>query len=744
MSLAGLTRDSIVGLSDLLKDHHEENKDRYIKKSSSFVMKHSGDLSSFGVNTNTISSNEEEDDFLFLEDMDGEQEEEAKIPDQPRALEDEVLSISSQSTNASGKEQGDAGAYAGFAYDYGDYGDYYSDPYAPVSNLGKKNKSGNGFGRLIGCIFPWTKKKNIGDEDGKDDDDAVQQTGTVAKREHQQEGQQQNQQQHKTRREKDPSAVYEEEKKCPHDEPADGDTDTAVSDSDAYGEKMTDKDRKAVLARLRLSQPSPPPPPSEIQTDEKASILDKLQSPPPSTLKGLTVSTDQESKEEQKTESSSSQTEAQSESLSTPAEPSPPEATEPEPPKLPKGILKKTSTNVSLAKTIAPPNANLTKNKNNPKDNSRRNLFPKYEPRSLPESSGPASPTSHTSETTIKYNVNFSPMARVITIASHNDMSFVEKSRVWFQRSDYDEFKKTGRIIAKAMLAGGSEIWLTTSNAWGRKSTQQKQTKGEVDSEYDRALQKYMNISKANNGGKPSDQEAGETPAENEDDVGGKWWCKFGHSRRGLEHIASSSEGQQRQRNVNTAIQAVLAEQRRQRISRTKDSRKLATIAYQYTSWARDLALAAGMADAEAVQSNFCVTSKTRICHLRASLIEKSMSCSIANNDLTTGKWRGIIGASSPSCLTSERLDAHTSSGVMYRQQQQTMRAKRIMNSTPMPKTPIAKTPIAPGVVEEAIHDPVAHAANIAKKAAGFGVGEDSKDMSAVLTGMGGRTTAVR
>jgi hypothetical protein len=37
-----------------------------------------------------------------------------------------------------------------------------------------------------------------------------------------------------------------------------------------------------------------------------------------------------------------------------------------------------------------------------------------------------------------------------------------------------------------------------------------------------------MNISKANNGGKPSDQEAGETPAENEDDVGGKWWCKFG------------------------------------------------------------------------------------------------------------------------------------------------------------------------------------------------------------------------
>ena len=31
-------------------------------------------------------------------------------------------------------------------------------------------------------------------------------------------------------------------------------------------------------------------------------------------------------------------------------------------------------------------------------------------------------------------------------------MSFMEKSQVWWQKSDYEDFKKTARIIAKAMV----------------------------------------------------------------------------------------------------------------------------------------------------------------------------------------------------------------------------------------------------------------------------------------------------
>jgi hypothetical protein len=36
-----------------------------------------------------------------------------------------------------------------------------------------------------------------------------------------------------------------------------------------------------------------------------------------------------------------------------------------------------------------------------------------------------------------------------------------------------------------------------------------------------------------------------------------KWWHKFGHSRRGLEHVASIDEDRQRQANVRAAVKAV-------------------------------------------------------------------------------------------------------------------------------------------------------------------------------------------
>jgi len=35
-------------------------------------------------------------------------------------------------------------------------------------------------------------------------------------------------------------------------------------------------------------------------------------------------------------------------------------------------------------------------------------------------------------------------------------MSYFRKSTNWWQRNDYDDLKKTGRIIAKAMVQGGS------------------------------------------------------------------------------------------------------------------------------------------------------------------------------------------------------------------------------------------------------------------------------------------------
>lgn len=291
-----------------------------------------------------------------------------------------------------------------------------------------------------------------------------------------------------------------------------------------------------------------------------------------------------------------------------------------------KGILKYSKSN---AKTkMAFNNGHLNQSSNNNGDkNSRRNLFPSYGPAlSMDEE-------DHVNKST--KSVQFSPMARVMPITPRHMMSFVTRSSIWWQRSDYDEFKRAGRMISKAILQGGSEIWLQTSNAWDRKRT-------------------------------PSSEDKEEDTA----DVGEKWWCKFGHSRRGLEHIVTIEEGRTRQQYVNNAIRAVLEEQRRQRIT-MKDPERLASVAARHTAWARDLALAAGAADEEAVQSNFNTNARSRVEHLRRNLKGKQSS-----ND-------GRVSANfiiSTNQLSDEILDAHTETSLRLKQQAALGKAAKTLN----------------------------------------------------------------
>jgi hypothetical protein len=132
--------------------------------------------------------------------------------------------------------------------------------------------------------------------------------------------------------------------------------------------------------------------------------------------------------------------------------------------------------------------------------------------------------------------------------------------------SDYEEFRKTGRIITRAMEEGGSEIWLSPA----------------------------------------------EPPVEGSELLGDQWWHKFGHSRRGLEHVVSVEEGRQRQVNVRQAIHAVLQEQARQCRRNAADSEKLRSVSLHFTTWAKDLALAAGASDADAVTTEFSTSRKSR------------------------------------------------------------------------------------------------------------------------------------
>lgn len=397
-----------------------------------------------------------------------------------------------------------------------------------------------------------------------------------------------------------------------------------------------------------------------------------------------------------------------------------------------KGILKKCKRTTHKSSSA---DASKVDDSSAASGDNRRHMFPSYS-REVAD--------SHSKKTT---KLSFAPMARVVTVTSRKEMAFVQKSQVWWQRTDYDDFKKTGRIIAKAMLEGGSEIWLTSNDAWGKKRASSSRTQlsrsvssdagneDERDTDYERALHKYS-------GG--LQQEAGEQPQESESSFGNKWWCKFGHSRRGLEHIASMEEGRQRQRNVNTAIRAVVDEQRKQRSNRTKDPHKLANIAHQYTSWARDLALAAGAADAEAVRVNFKVGAKCRSHYLVTGIKEARES---THTKFTDSKKYSFISGH----IVAELLDANTSSSMKTKQEEVKQRRLSQHNAasgdTPGSQAQRSRedqfTPPLVDETEEAIHDPNAanENENMAKRAAGFAANEDEKvDMAAVLTGMGSVT----
>lgn len=264
------------------------------------------------------------------------------------------------------------------------------------------------------------------------------------------------------------------------------------------------------------------------------------------------------------------------------------------------------------------------------------------------------------------------------------------------------------------MECGGSEVWLTSTNAWGRgqqsRDAAKRQSKKEeednellvgkesdTDSEYVKALEKYT---KRNNTKKDNNNNDNNSSSNNSD-FGNKWWCKFGHSRRGLEHIVSSSEGKARQQSVLLAIEMILEEQKRQRVTRTKDPNKLRNVAMQYTSWARDLALAAGAADNEAVESDFCVSAKSRSHHFA----EKSKHLLL--------KDKNVAGGGVAMAINSQILDENT-----HGRRNSTMSAKSSQDVS----------------LKHEESD-----ASLCKKAQGFipGSGDPAHNASQIMSGMG-------
>mmetsp|Transcript_19636 Transcript_19636/g.48864 ORF Transcript_19636/g.48864 Transcript_19636/m.48864 type:complete len:408 (+) Transcript_19636:183-1406(+) len=206
-------------------------------------------------------------------------------------------------------------------------------------------------------------------------------------------------------------------------------------------------------------------------------------------------------------------------------------------------------------------------------------------------------------------NVSFSPYARCLKLESQN-LTDEEKSKMWWQKSDYEDFARVGKIISKAMLEGGSEIWLRSKSS-PLSPTKSGTEEGGESYDDSPAITKddCMIESSSTVGNLPLHHDFIAVSSSQEFcQISNKWWHKFDHSRRGLEHITSNAEGRQRHLNGRSAIQSVIEEQQRQMMFLPKgyaDVDKIRAAYLQQTQWARILARAAGESDADAVQTNF-------------------------------------------------------------------------------------------------------------------------------------------
>jgi hypothetical protein len=499
------------------------------------------------------------------------------------------------------------GHYSGFAVDYADYQEYgmtYESFPFTGHQFGIKKSNDNGWWC---CLMPWIaiNRKIEGEEEDEKPSEVLSNTS------------------------------FSDAESLKSD-------DDISTDGALYGEKLTENERAAVMARLRLTNPEASS--NSQMTSEKGGLLD---------VKSLSSKTRESDVEEKKDDNVTKTRDLRS-------------------------ILRKGS--VSSRSKL-----NLKAASQKPFDaenGRRRSLFPEQYQKS---------------EKVIKH-VQFAAMARVVAVKSKNEMSDLQRSLIWWQKEDYEDFKKTSRIIAKAMCEGGSEVWLSSNNAWQSKASRIGTNPRAIHLSDRSAIVKSEEDKKVSSDGN-------------------KWWHHFGHSRRGLEHIASVEEGRQRQANVRISIRVVIDEQRRQKMYNKVDPEKLRMLSLQYTSWARDLALAAAASDAEAVEVDFSEQRKTREFYI------------LKQARVQGGFHEKLPSFMMPSTMNPQHLDQNTSTQIRIRQ-----KASRL-------QTPTISRKENAVITIEPIHDTPSVtttsqvSSSISKKAAGFGT--TNVDVSAILTGMG-------
>mmetsp|Transcript_20957 Transcript_20957/g.45709 ORF Transcript_20957/g.45709 Transcript_20957/m.45709 type:complete len:426 (-) Transcript_20957:106-1383(-) len=194
-----------------------------------------------------------------------------------------------------------------------------------------------------------------------------------------------------------------------------------------------------------------------------------------------------------------------------------------------------------------------------------------------------------------KRHVRFAPTKTEVRICPLDRISKEERAAYWWSMDEFDGIKKaTVLLIQPEEMTGLCKTWLA---------------KCPRD-----ALPPAPASPAPPPGGGPA------SPANKKDEEG--WWHKYGDSRRGLERYASPDEAPQILDSYDMAVYQVLAEQQRQRrwnwwrccsssgssradAADTDGPERIARVYKEFTAWSRDLALASGASDADAVACDF-------------------------------------------------------------------------------------------------------------------------------------------
>jgi hypothetical protein len=208
---------------------------------------------------------------------------------------------------------------------------------------------------------------------------------------------------------------------------------------------------------------------------------------------------------------------------------------------------------------------------------------------------GVDSDASSTLSKSMKRKVYFSELKRVLHVRKFTPKESIE---IWYQREDFEYFRSEMTLLVQENEASRelAQVWFEAHEN-GRKGTGQplKTCEEGIDDSHGRRTVD-------SNFGSPAKQ----TTSRSE-----YWWHDYDHSRRGLERYASPGQARQILASYKVAVHKVLGEQQRQRllsyfcIPGSLNPDKIAEVYHEYTAWSRDLALAAGASDADAVSTNF-------------------------------------------------------------------------------------------------------------------------------------------